>query len=26
VEFGDLYVLTVPGQGPVTVVKRRYGP
>ena len=26
VEFGDLHVLTVPAEGPVTVVKRRYGP
>lgn len=26
VEFGDLPILTVPDEGPVTVVKRRYGP
>ena len=25
-EYGDLHVLTIPDQGPVTVVQRRYGP
>jgi len=25
-EYGDLHVLTIPDQGPVTVVKRSYGP
>ena len=25
-EYGELHVLTVPHEGPVTVVKRRYGP
>jgi hypothetical protein len=26
VEYGDLHVLTIPDQGPVSVVKTRYGP
>lgn len=26
VEYGDLHILTVPDEGPVTVDKRRYGP
>ena len=26
VEYGDLYILTIPDDGPVKVVKRRYGP
>ena len=26
VEYGDLHILTIPDRGPVTVVKRRYGP
>jgi len=26
VEYGDLYILTVPDNGPVGVVKKRYGP
>lgn len=26
VEYGDLYVMTVPDQGPATVVRKRYGP
>ena len=26
VEYGDLHILTIPDQGPVGVVKKRYGP
>lgn len=26
VDYGDLYILTIPDRGPVTVVKKRYGP
>ena len=26
VEYGDLHILTIPDTGPVTVVKKRYGP
>jgi len=26
VEYGDLYILTIPDSGPVGVVKKRYGP
>jgi len=26
VEYGDLHILTIPDQGPVKVVKKRYGP
>jgi len=26
VDYGDLYILTIPDRGPVTVIKKRYGP
>ncbi|HLC43149.1 MAG TPA: histidine phosphatase family protein [Methylomirabilota bacterium] len=26
IEYGDLHILTIPDQGPVKVVKKRYGP
>jgi hypothetical protein len=26
VEYGDLHILTIPDDGPVRLVKKRYGP